>query len=194
MGYTTFSNVKLGEKVIISDPCYDHTGGVIVHVKEGEYTPYVMLNNGTVDGLAVFHKDYVVLDDTPSELRRWADRNYVTYTKCNEGIDVDSGQAGVYDLDEFLAHETEREFTDLSGWYRKNCNLTLEGYGGTINGKGAVSSSGDGDGCYDLYLFFEKQGKIIGMLVDFATEVDEDDYWDNDEDEEYEEYDEEDEE
>ncbi len=184
MGYTTFSDIKLGEKVIVSDPCYDHVGGVTVYVKKGDYTPYIMLNNDTVDGLAVFHKDYVVLYDTPSELRRWAERNNIIYTLCNEGIDVDSGQAGVYDYDDFLAYEKERDFNDMSGWYRRNCNLTLEGYGGTIDGKGAVSASGDGDGCYNLYLFFEKEGKIVGMLIDYATETEEDDYWDNDEEEE----------
>jgi len=74
-------------------------------------------------------------------------------------INVDSGQAGFFDIKiEDLLNEE---------YYDRICNLTLSSnQGGTIE-FGGFSSTGYGDGSYDLSVRFDENGKATEAVIDF---------------------------
>lgn len=91
-------------------------------------------------------------------------------------IGVDSGQAGIFNYDYYLAHQPDNSWEpDINGnksWYRKVCDITCsEELGGIIENKGVVSRSGDGDGPYTCATFYDiKTEEIIGIVIDYHLE------------------------
>lgn len=103
-------DIKLGDKVVISDPCYDldtWCNGVLENVKPGIWhtkAENVNINNWgeRCSALIAWHEDVEELDEGDYELT---------------GIDVgvDSGQAGIYDYKhfEYLKDNKDRD----ENWY-----------------------------------------------------------------------------
>jgi len=97
-------------------------------------------------------------------------------------IGVDSGQAGIFDsslYEDKHSEKLELDFDNPSCFYERCCKATLgELKWGTVDGKGVVSSSGYGDGGYDVYVF-KKDGKVVAVEVIFIDpdlEDEEEDY------------------
>lgn len=166
--------IKLGNKVVVSDPCYSlgtWCMAVVEGVKAGVYHAIVTKKDMDEWGircsaLKVVHAEYAKHDHD--------------WVKTEHEIGVDSGQAGVFDFDSFRNDEQklniESAFTPNENekgdvWYTKMCGLTNSDNRWGTYPNGVVSSSGIGDGGYDLYVSVVK-GEVVGMAIDFLIDED----------------------
>ena len=107
--------------------------------------------------------------------------------KAPFNVAVDSGQAGVFDSanyqnDESIAHLTDADRLYAEDkirwpeepWYSWCCDRTLGEAGAGIVPNGAVSSTAYGDGSYECTLVKE-DGLVVGVIIDFVGEEEEDD-------------------
>ena len=176
--------VRLGNKVMVSDPCYGMNTwcqGVLKDVLPGDYECNVEYYDGIgwgdrVAAIEVVHQDY---------------NGVVGYEPENFEVGVDSGQVGIFDYEYYTRyHDDTNKYPHVNDdWYEKVCKITLaKAQTGTIDDLGFVSSSGFGDGEYTCYTARERNGYIVAIRIEFITddEYDEDDY-DYDDEDEYEE-------
>lgn len=109
--------ISLNDKVRISDPCYGPDtwcAGTLDNVLKGKYNCYSQsVNAGNwgvrIASIEVKHEDYN--DVEPTEVQ-------------NIDVGVDSGQAGIYDLDYFVQNREDENGAD--DWYASVCNKTFE--------------------------------------------------------------------
>jgi hypothetical protein len=174
------NQIKLSEKVIVSDPCYDDVDGwfntQINNMRPGVYdTEVVKSDEGDwgerVKSLTVIHEN--IVDPNWDELG---------------SVAVDSGQMSIccmtsYRKDEvakdlpwltdkgdpFGDHPVRPQKEDGEQWYVKMCDRTLrEEQWGTYE-SGVVSSTGYGDGQYLLEIS-EMDGMVHGIRVTFLQD------------------------
>ena len=169
--------IKLGDKVMVSDPCYGLNTwcqGVLENVLPGIYDCYVEYSDEGVWGvrsasIEVIHQDC----ENPQ------------FEAEDFEVGVDSGQAGIFDYDHYARYHSDRlesEHVD-DDWYEKVCGITLsKEQAGIVDGVGFVSSSGYGDGGYVCRTAKDENGRIVAIRVDFIEENEDEEY----EDEEYE--------
>lgn len=166
--------ISLGNKVMVSDPCYGVNSryqGIVTDVLEGEYECFMtFMDKGDwgvrVSSIEVIHKDY--LGQEPR------------YISKDKDIAVDSGQAGIFDYEYYANHHRdadERSHVD-AGWYCQVCDLTYQRAinpydkpnivsafsGDIIDSLGFVSSSGYGDGFYS-WKTAKENGKVIAIKI-----------------------------
>jgi len=173
-------------KVFVSDPCYDldtWCAKVVENVKNGTWLAKVetMQTWGErVSKLVCYHQSI----GYPERL---------LFEKVEADIGVDSGQAGIFDLNHFkkdsdvdgLPRESKEIIRKEEPWYSYCCDRTLSKMAGVIP-FGVVSSSGLGDGSYNLEV--AKRGdEVVGMQVTFLEEEDYDDEEEEEEEEDEEE-------
>lgn len=171
---TKVGQIQLGNKVMVSDPCYEvcvWCQGILSDVKPGVYNCYI--DRGA----------------------RWGIRNYrlivahssldINSVNCHElqdfEVGVDSGTAGIFDYQYYREHHNindEEPDTDQETWYDAYVCDVSEDDVFICDNKGVWSSSGYGDGGYDCYVQRNEVGEIIAMEVIFISddEEDEDDY------------------
>ena len=155
--------ISLGKKVTASDPCYE--SGIWcakeLEVKPGIYNCYAEEEGSRIASLCIIHQDHV--DNIPSE-------------KHIGSAGVDSGQFGFFDAEYYKANQPDDNFNDPDSWYRRICDITILNDKGVIDGKGVVSSSGFGDGLYNIYAGYAN-GEIVSLDVVFIEEEEaEEDY------------------
>jgi hypothetical protein len=166
--------ITLGNKVVVSDPCYTIPTWcqiVVNDVLPGEYlssVEMVDLNEwGTRSNTMVaIHKDYL-----DAKLR---------FSEYPGTVGVDSGQAGIFDFDSYRNDEVAEGITTPSvdfnlgekgegeKWYEKMCKFTLSEKSWGVYDSGIVSSSGVGDGSYDLYVA-KIDKKVVALAIDFGV-------------------------
>ena len=158
--------IKLGNKVMVSDPCYGLNTwcqGVLENVLPGTYDCEVEYSDegdwGTrVAAIEVTHQDY---------------DGIVRFEPEDFEVGVDSGQAGIFDYDYYCKYHTDDDVND--DWYDKVYKITLaKNQAGTTDDLGFVSSSGFGDGGYTCYTARERNGYIVAVRIEFIDEEDED--------------------
>ncbi len=144
-------------RVIVSDPSYgfSHKGQILLDgVKNGAWVSRVAYQDRGTWGQRV--------------ALLWA-----THESCKENehilldyideIYVDSGMAGIFDLEQFGS--------DSHKWFEL-CGKIADGNGaGTIPG-GTVSSSGMGDGVYGVYAAIGDDGELFSIQIEFLAEED----------------------
>jgi len=178
--------------MVCSDPCYTTDiwcMGTVNNVKKGtwsaEIDEAVMGAWGRrIAQLRVYHTDSSV--ETMSS--KWE--------QLPGTFGVDSGQFGFFDRDHYRKADSVKEQTkyDFGGdylsdgsegdvWYNACCHLTLGDDSWGVIPNGAVSSSGYGDGSYDVYGLKNADGEYIALTVVFIDqdEVDALDEWEEDE-------------
>lgn len=158
--------IQLGEKVIVTDPCYDLSvpcKAIIDNVVPGEYITSVETTDAgnwgeRISSLLAIKKDSY--------------REIIQENCLEDVIGVDSGQVGIFDYDYRIKQGDDLgEYNDESSVYKRICNLTIgPEQWGELDNKVVASSSGFGDGCYDLVLFKNKEYKVIGFKVIFIYE------------------------
>lgn len=196
--------IKLNKKVVVSDPCYSYGSDCAVIRKDvmpGEYRVFIRQRDegewgNRVSRLMAFHKDFAdyfhYQDDDVTALF-----DYIPSTaECLRGdvIGVDAGCAGIYDHDYFKKNQPDDDYGNTNSWYYRVTNLTNNenGRGGVMDARCGISESGYGDGGYEVSFFRNhKTNEVVGIVIDFGIE-DEDDYDEDEYDED--EYDDEDEE
>lgn len=153
--------IQIKNKVIISDPCYELGTWCMSsqdNMLKGEYDYNVVMQNegdwgDRVASIEIWHKDY-------SQPKQWKFKN--------SNIGVDSGQAGIFAEEIYPTTESTGEYDDEKSFYGQCCNVTLsDKQYGIIDNQGIVSSSGLGDGKYNCYTNFNKDGKCIAIKIKF---------------------------
>ena len=155
--------------MIISDPCYEPGNFYQIEAKclPGWYSCSVEAADLPVWGkritkITAIHEGYKFCTDR------------LDYDLCKSGrVAVDSGQMGIFDAKYYLDHQ-DADYDNLDSWYRKVCNITLEGdEAGIVDASGCVSSSGYGDGCYYAYHWLDRD-TAVGFEVVFIEDDDDD--------------------
>lgn len=135
-GVKFIDGFELGDKAIASDPCYEY--GLwcqleIPNVSPGRYDAFVrMMGNRVAELLAVKQDGRYDFPTCP----------------FGEAIGVDSGQAGIYDHDWYAEHGASAGLD----CYSEISEMTLGYEYGTYDDKCVVSSSGWGDGAYQVFV------------------------------------------
>ena len=152
------STFKVTDKIIVADPCYhfDALGTLILdNVLRGKYTASAEVVDNRISSLAISHCDF---------------KNAILESESVGYIGVDSGQAGFFDLDFFCKNEGG-EVGDLDSFYGLACAITLSPkQAGVIKKRGVVSASGFGDGCYEVLVCKNEDGKIVAASTIFFEE------------------------
>ena len=162
--------IVLGDKVMVSDPCYNvgtWCQGAVESVVPGTYHCYVEycyddLWGNRVAAIEVVNECFNV--------------DLFDYVETDFDIGVDSGQAGIFDYEYYVKNHKD------DNWYYRVCNITLaRESSGAIYSNGLVSSSGYGDGSYWCYVAhdLDGNGSVIAIRVEFITDDDEDDYYED---------------
>lgn len=175
-------SIQLNESVIVTDPCYKvgiWCSKLLSNVKEGRYKCLFRITNEgesekRVSSLIAIHKDFLDCIDFKNSFQ--FDSKQICKIPYFNVIGVDSGQAGIFNYDYYVAHQPDDNWEpDIKGnksWYRKVCDITCsEELGGIIENNGVVSRSGDGDGPYNCLTFYDvKTEEIIGIVIDYQVE------------------------
>lgn len=159
--------IDLSGKVVTSDPCYDRdvwcmTKDIII--KPGRYATYIVKKDekdfgSRVAAIIVIHTDY-----TESLKQDWKPYGSL--------LGVDSGQCGIFDDTVYpQTEESGGEYDDESSFYGECCKLTLGNkQGGILKARnGIVSSSGYGDGSYELLCQYHED-EIVALMIDYDLE------------------------
>ena len=171
-------------KIIISDPCYKlpknsdkNKINEIIDVPNGTWSAYVFKyrNGNNVSELMILHESITLKDINDV----WLDH----LTK----ICVDSGQAGFFDLkyykdDDNVQNHELAPFIGIESkgdkWYSMCCDKTynekIPGKCGDVIPNGCLSSSGYGDGQYDVSVGYkEGTDDVLYLKIHFIEESDE---------------------
>lgn len=160
---TLGSFIITGNKIHVSDPCYDYNcpGAVTIdNVLSGRYLATLLKHNldiweTRVCRLTIEHEDY---------------KDIVPDIFSGYEIAVDSGQAGFFD-DYYYQYNQGGDFGDINTLFGLACSLTLsKNRGGIMLDKGVVSETGFGDGCYPLFIAKNHEGKIVASSIIFISE------------------------
>ena len=171
--------IVLYNQVMVSDPCYEvgtWCQHKLTNVLPGEYQTMVMKFDNYSHSwgprnsfIIAVHKDHNTEDK-------------LNWRKVVADIGVDSGQAGIFSMETYrqdevfltgISEHTKKYGThkDDGGeeWYGHMCDLTDNTNRWGVYPNGVVSSSGLGDGSYELRVAKHK-GKVVGILLDFFME------------------------
>ncbi len=202
--YTKLQNSNRFEVVsgqlLVTDPCYKDLNwcNCILNVKNGIWKIDANIRNTGSWGSRV----YSIEAKHENAIR-------LNYRIHKTEIGVDSGQAGFFDPQFFqndeivkgLQKDYKEEICKDEPWYSYCCDRTLAHKVGVIP-YGVVSSSGYGDGGYELETATDENGTIIACRITFIEDeeenddgyddynYDDEDYDDEEDDEEDDDYDE----
>jgi hypothetical protein len=149
-----------GNAVTVTDPCYEPgtwCAKTIKNILPGKWNCRAFTKKcGTwgrrIAALTIRHEDYP--------------KGRIGHFAGVAG--VDSGQCGFFDPDYFEKNQPDDDYDNPSSWYRRVCDITSSGpEWGTIDGYGVVSSSGYGDGGYDIYTRRNRDGRVVGVMLRF---------------------------
>jgi hypothetical protein len=101
------------------------------------------------------------------------------FTCESNDIGVDSGQAGFFDAEFYIGGDDQK-------FYDQVCDLTLNGDNAGVIAFGAVSSSGWGDGCYELQTI-RHDGEVVAARIVFMEDTPAEDEYNEEDDEDNEE-------
>lgn len=142
--------IEMGEIAFLSDPCYGTitSWNCTMSMVQGKYNVYITrcesrdeFYKDRISSLVAIHSDYYKTNKTmPND-----DKEQLVCA-------VDSGTCGIFDAEYFEQFHTENDVDDE--WYEENV-IQMDEFTIT-DGKGAISSSGIGDGCYKVYAHYDK--------------------------------------
>ena len=153
LGYIT-----LGDNVMVSDPCYKlgtWCQDLLEDVLPGRYRCSLLISDEGEWGkrvafLTASHSDVenitFDLNDLESE---------------SGDIGVDSGMCGIFD------YEFYKRFADNEELYDECCKIDFGDSFGDTDKLAVISSSGYGDGCYDLLVNRNDEGKVNFICLDY---------------------------
>ena len=166
----TVGSFKTSNCIIVTDPCYNYDERQIIdNALPGEWIANVVISDEGSWGKRI--AELIVMNvDSHHDGYEW-ERSKIE-------VGVDSGQAGFFDSFMYPRGDTG-EYGDTSTFYGKVCNMTVteQGHGTAgVLSFGVASSSGFGDGGYDLYTATQ-DGKVVAAKIVFIG--DEEDYEDD---------------
>ncbi|WP_279119803.1 DUF4241 domain-containing protein [Fusobacterium varium] len=158
--------IETKDELIIGDPCYDLGSlelGRIKDIVPGVYNCSIEYSKEKrVSMIEIKHEDVLekASDICTVENEFW--------------IAVDSGQVGFFDFTFYKNYSDNQKNREGEIIYNEICNkiLSRDKYG--VNSKYFVSSSGYGDGEYDVCVVRNSDRKVIGVLIEFIKEAGDD--------------------
>jgi hypothetical protein len=188
-------------KLVCSDPCYTiptWCQGIVENVENGTWGAEINLSNEgdwgiRVASLFICNQDAFDKDNKISE-------KIFNGELLNFSAGVDSGQFGFFDFAHYRNDESAKDlekedfgfnYDSQEGdqWYRACSRLTLGSEQWGVLPNGVVSSSGLGDGSYDVFGYKDENNEYVAFVVVFIydDENEDDEYlMDEDEDEDWE--------
>jgi hypothetical protein len=167
----TFS-FKLGGLVHLTDPCYDAPDPRYELINDG----CGLYNVPCLEGDWRATRSYNDNRDAERENRVVgftivsADLGAKAVRTKSYRVGVDSGQFGIFDAS---IYENDSDYDVEGSFYRTVCDITNQENCGTVFNSGFVSSSGYGDGGYNLICgFFD--GKLAYASITFIEDYDDD--------------------
>lgn len=181
--------IKLSNKVIVTDPCYDVNTWCNIKVNNvlpGLYHIFVRKVKSKTDcydgvsRLLLIHQDYLscfkndnidLINNNDSTVL--LKKVELVYRYHNTPIGVDSGLAGFFNYDYFakMRHSSNEKQTR---WYHKVCDKIGNRHYTKINTEGFISTNWFGDGGYNLFTFVDKADTeneiVVGFLLDYRLE------------------------
>lgn len=150
--------IRLTSSVYLADPCYEASSNCAVKLADvvvpGIYHVEIINEGQYVASLRLTHENY---------------NPYFPITEEIGTVYVDSGQAGVFNADYYERNQPDNDFQNTGSWYRRVSELTLNyPYYGTIDGEGAIASSGYGDGAYRCFCARNRSGYIVALRIEFV--------------------------
>ena len=158
--------IKLGNKVLVSDPSYENgtwCTGIVENVKEGNYITNVVYCE---DSHPFFYNRVAELDT----ILEGVNKDFLNWEITEADIGVDSGQCGIYDYESVKDIIGTGESDEKDTFYGQACQCTdVDEQYKELNGYGVVSRSGLGDGNYDLYIA-KQDDQVVGIKVVYIVE------------------------
>ena len=161
-----------GDKIIATDPCYnkdDDCHYVIENCMPGIWRATAEMTDET-EGWGNRISCVMIKRENFESFKTKAE------TICDV-IGVDSGQAGFFDYSLYPAGEREGltdPVNDFDLFYEQCCTATLgKRQADIVQKMGAISSSGYGDGVYDLTIWKDGVGKVLAARIDFLNKDEE---------------------
>lgn len=168
-------------EAFVSDPCYEvgtWCQAKLANVKNGHWFASVFQSDEGDWGIR--NAELIAYHESAQQV------NELDWKLEDAEIGVDSGQAGIYDAISYRNDSMVGEIENKLGFdldeegekfYAQNCDLTVDTkpFAGVL-GHGVVSSSGYGDGGYNLYTIKDNDGEIVAMKVIFIGDEDEEDF------------------
>ena len=152
-------NIELSNSVIVSDPSYDRGTWCMIAdltIKPGKYKTWIVQSDEGEWGhrvafLFLVHEGFAL--------------DQLSWISESEQIGVDSGQCGIFD-DSIYPQLNDKNYEEA--FYNECCSITLDELpaGALENNQGVVTSSGYGDGCYELFAA-SVNGERVALMVDF---------------------------
>lgn len=180
--FTEIGSFDIKGKMRVSDPCYSPdvwcTG--VLDAKPGTWDAAVMiLDNEATAGwgervaiLAAKHENCLITMDKET-INKVVGTPFLCGSEdwklADFEVGVDSGQAGFYDEENFVAHNGGKD----DAWYDKMCDITLSRAKANTFSDGVVSRSGYGDGGYPCVYHTNGDGKADFAFVIFIGEGEE---------------------
>jgi hypothetical protein len=178
-------------KLVCSDPCYSiptWCQGIVENVKNGVWGAEINLSDQQDWGMRV--ASLYIVNEHANATMKDIETKIFDEEPLSFDAGVDSGQFGFFDFAHYRNDESAKdlkkfEFGDnydtQSGdtWYRACSDLTLGDEQWGVLPNGVVSSSGFGDGSYDVFGYKDAYGEYVAFAVVFIYEGE------DDEDDEY---------
>jgi len=176
--------ISLGEFEVVSDalnitdPCYDldvWCCGRLENPKKGRWAARVHKADMNSWGARCCALEAHATDSRP--VGAWK--------RANFEVGVDSGQAGIFDLEHYQNEADARDYkwqskssplTGRSGWYDMCADKTLSRLGAGVIPFGCVSSSGFGDGGYNCEYRTDDNDQVVSVRIVFINEEENDDW------------------
>lgn len=160
-------------QLVVSDPCYELDTGTIImglldDVLQGTWVGQVEKTEVRDWGeacskLTAYHRSVA------------EQLEHLEWVKCSFIVGVDSGQAGIFDMNKYRIPDSDSQGTSSdsdSDWYFACCDITESGHEAGVLDGGVVSRTGMGDGAYGVYIAMNQQNQIVGVKIVFLKVAD----------------------
>lgn len=156
--------IDLGNKVMVSDPCYSigiWCQGTIDNVVSGTYGCYI--SEGDTDRGHRIKELFITKSD------RSISRDQID-TFMDFEVGVDSGTAGIFDYDYYEKFHKDSRDDAFEAWFDKYIIKDRPDYRITSN-SGVWSRSGYGDGGYDCFAHIDEDKKVDAIRIIFINDT-----------------------
>ena len=180
-------------KLVCSDPCYKiptWCQGIVENVKNGVWGAEINLSDEDDWGMRV--ASLYIVNEHANATMTDIETKIFEDEPLNFAAGVDSGQFGFFDFAHYRNDESAKalpkqdfgenyDVQEGDAWYRACSNLTLGDEQWGVLPNGVVSSSGFGDGSYDVYGYKDAYGEYVAFAVVFIYDEDdeEDEDWES---------------
>lgn len=183
---TIAMDVEFGERVYVTDPCYD-VDSPGLQLREDRNNLFGEIDIAPGKYWVVAHiSDCGVWGERVTTLTaQKVDEDVIVRQFAPFDVAVDSGQAGIFDVEKFNygGNATEKFYDDC-------CEATNNTVGKVGEGC-VVSTSGYGDGVYECILGYNDNKEVVYIMIVFVGEEEYDEYnddeddWDDESDDEF---------